>query len=170
LCRDPAADRMTFVENHQAAFRQSRLLRAQRSRTRRSTAECLLAQRARASIPISSPAPNQPMLWRPQRRRIPRPTCRARAGSGTPMTSYFAAMTYPQGLPSAMQPAEYSRRDLGACCRRSMAAPCNPSAEGHARDGGRSSARRRRPCCGWMRPNRSSRAANRWRRRAPSSR
>ena len=33
LCRDPAADRMTFVDAHQAAFAEPRLLRARAKRS-----------------------------------------------------------------------------------------------------------------------------------------
>jgi len=49
--------------------------------------------------PISSTPPAS-RCCAAQRRRITAPTCRARAGSATPMTAILR-MTYPQGLPSS---------------------------------------------------------------------
>ena len=77
MCKEPATDRMTFVDSHHEAFCPARLLRARghRSGVR---PRVLLAQRARASTPIRSrprprrsPATGGPANSAPMRSRAP---------------------------------------------------------------------------------------------------
>ena len=84
LCRDPAADRMTFVDTHQAAFvGHGFCARAQpiRNSTRR-----VFRPRAKASIPTSSPRPASRCCAAAAPANIA-PIFPARAGSAMPMTA-----------------------------------------------------------------------------------
>src|SRR5882724_11724652 len=128
LCRDPAADRMTFVENHQAAF-------ANHGFCARSEAdppfdrECF-SPKGESFDPDIVTSANQPMLCGRSageyRAYLPRTRWIRDAND-----SYFAAMTYPQGLPSAMQPADIHDATWGVLSAVYGGA-VHPSAEGHA--------------------------------------
>jgi lysophospholipase L1-like esterase len=128
LCRDPAADRMTFVESHQPAF-------ANHGFCARSEAdppfdrECFSPKGESFDPDIVSSA-NQPMLCGRSageyRAYMPRARWIRDAND-----SYFAAMTYPQGLPSSMQPADIHDATWGVLSAVYGGA-VHPSAEGHA--------------------------------------
>jgi hypothetical protein len=128
LCRDPAADRMTFVDSHQVAF-------ASHGFCARSEAdppfdrECF-SPKGESFDPDIVTAANQPMLcgrsageYRPY---LPRTRWIRDAND-----SYFAAMTYPQGLPSSMQSADIHDATWGVLSAVYGGA-VHPSAEGHA--------------------------------------
>jgi hypothetical protein len=128
LCRDPAADRMTFVESHQAAF-------ANHGFCARSEAdppfdrECF-SPKGESFDPDIVTSANQPMLCGRSageyRAYLPRARWIRDAND-----SYFAAMTYPQGLPSSMQPADIHDATWGVLSAVYGGA-VHPSAEGHA--------------------------------------
>jgi hypothetical protein len=128
LCRDPAADRMTFVESHQLAF-------ANHGFCARSEAdppfdrECF-SPKGESFDPDIVTSANQPMLCGRSageyRAYLPRARWIRDAND-----SYFAAMTYPQGLPSSMQPADIHDATWGVLSAVYGGA-VHPSAEGHA--------------------------------------
>jgi hypothetical protein len=128
LCRDPAADRMTFVESHQAAF-------ANHGFCARSEAdppfdrECF-SPKGESFDPDIVTSANQPMLCGRSageyRAYLPRTRWIRDAND-----SYFAAMTYPQGLPTSMQAADIHDATWGVLSAVYGGA-VHPSAEGHA--------------------------------------
>ena len=103
LCRDPAADRMTFVDAHQAAFADHGFC-ARAESDPEFDRECFSAK-GDSFDPDIVTAANQPMLCGRSageyRAYLPRARWIRDAND-----SYFAAMTYPQGLPSSRQPAD----------------------------------------------------------------
>jgi lysophospholipase L1-like esterase len=128
LCRDPSADSMTFVDSHQVAF-------ASHGFCARSEAdppfdrECFSPKGESFDSDIVTSS-SQPMLcgrsageYRPY---LPRARWIRDAND-----SYFAAMTYPQGLPSAMQPTDIHDATWGVLSAVYGGA-VHPSAEGHA--------------------------------------
>jgi lysophospholipase L1-like esterase len=128
LCRDPNADAMTFVDSHQVAF-------ANHGFCARSEAdppfdrECF-SPKGESFDPDIVTSSNQPMLcgrsaseYRPY---LPRTRWIRDAND-----SYFAAMTYPQGLPAAMQPTDIHDATWGVLSAVYGGA-VHPSAEGHA--------------------------------------
>jgi len=128
LCRDPAADRMTFVENHQAAFADHGFC-ARSEADPQFDRECF-SPRGESFDPDIITSANQPMLcgrsageYRPY---LPRARWIRDAND-----SYFAAMTYPQGLPSSMQPDDIHDATWGVLSAVYGGA-VHPSAEGHA--------------------------------------
>jgi lysophospholipase L1-like esterase len=128
LCRDPAADRMTFVDSHQAAFADHGFC-ARASTDPEFDRECFSATGDSFDPDIVSAA-NQPMLCgRPSaeyRAYLPRARWIRDAND-----SYFAAMTYPQGLPSSNQPTDIHDATWGILSAVYGGA-VHPSAEGHA--------------------------------------
>jgi hypothetical protein len=128
LCRDPAADRMTFVDSHQVAF-------ADHGYCARSEAdpqfdrECF-SPKGESFDPDIVTSASQPMLCgrsaAEYRAYLPRSRWIRDAND-----SYFAAMTYPQGLPSSMQPADIHDATWGILSAVYGGA-VHPSAEGHA--------------------------------------
>ena len=119
LCRNPRADRMTFVDAIRprspatVSAPAPRAIRNSIGNASRRPATALIRYRH-----VGEPAD----AVRPQRRRISRLLPRARWIRDA-NDSYFAAMTYPQGLPSSMQPNDIHDATWGVF-RRSMAAPC----------------------------------------------
>ena len=111
---------MTFVDAHQAAFADHGFC-ARAEAIRNSTAQCF-SPKGESFDPDIVNAASQPMLCGRSageyRAYLPRARWIRDAND-----SYFAAMTYPQGLPSSSSPPTSTTRP-GACCRRSMAAPC----------------------------------------------
>jgi len=103
LCRRSAGDRMTFVDAHQVAFADHGFCAGARKPIRNSIGNVF---RSRRKLRFRYRHGGQPAdALRPQRRRISRLSARARwIRDGN--DSYFAAMTYPQGLPSSQQPAD----------------------------------------------------------------
>ena len=110
-------------------LRQSRLLRARRKRSRIRPA-VLSRPTATASIPISSRPPASRWLCgrsaSEYRAYLPRARWIRDAND-----SYFAAMTYPQGLPTSQQPADIHDATWGVLSAVYGGA-VHPTAEGHA--------------------------------------
>jgi hypothetical protein len=128
LCRDPRSDRMTFVDAHQAAF-------ANHGFCARSASdpvfdrECF-SPRGDSFDPDIVSASSQPLLCgrsaSEYRAYLPRARWIRDAND-----SYFAAMTYPQGLPAAMQPSDIHDATWGVLSAVYGGA-VHPTAEGHA--------------------------------------
>jgi lysophospholipase L1-like esterase len=128
LCRDPAADRMTFVDAHQAAFANHGFC-ARGQNDPEFDRECF-SPKGESFDPDLVTAANQPMLCGRSagdyRAYLPRARWIRDAND-----SYFAAMTYPQGLPSSSQPADIHDATWGVLSAVYGGA-VHPSAEGHA--------------------------------------
>jgi lysophospholipase L1-like esterase len=128
LCRDPGADRMTFVDAHQAAFANHGFC-ARAQNDPEFDRECFSPTGA-SFDPDLVTAANQPMLCGRSagdyRAYLPRARWIRDAND-----SYFAAMTYPQGLPSSSQPADIHDATWGVLSAVYGGA-VHPSAEGHA--------------------------------------
>jgi lysophospholipase L1-like esterase len=128
LCRDPGADRMTFVDAHQAAFADHGFC-ARASSDPEFDRECF-SPKGESFDPDIVTAANQPMLCGRSagdyRAYLPRARWIRDAND-----SYFAAMTYPQGLPSSSQPADIHDATWGILSAVYGGA-VHPSAEGHA--------------------------------------
>jgi lysophospholipase L1-like esterase len=128
LCRDPAGDRMTFVEAHQAAFADHGFC-ARAQTDPEFDRECF-SVKGESFDPDIVTAASQPMLCGRSageyRAYLPRARWVRDAND-----SYFAAMTYPQGLPSSQQPADIHDATWGVLSAVYGGA-VHPSAEGHA--------------------------------------
>jgi lysophospholipase L1-like esterase len=128
LCRDPAADRMTLVDAHQAAFADHGFC-ARAETDPEFDRECFSAK-GDSFDPDIVTAASQPMLCGRSageyRAYLPRARWIRDAND-----SYFAAMTYPQGLPSSSQPADIHDATWGILSAVYGGA-VHPSAEGHA--------------------------------------
>ncbi len=128
LCRDPAADRMTFVDAHQAAFADHGFC-ARAPTDPEFDRECF-SDKGESFDPDIVNAANQPMLCGRSageyRAYLPRARWVRDAND-----SYFAAMTYPQALPSASQPSDIHDATWGILSAVYGGA-VHPSAEGHA--------------------------------------
>src|SRR6202008_2112338 len=128
LCRDPSRDRFTFVDAHQAAFEAHGF--CARAQTDPEFDRPCFSATGESFDPDIVSAAEQPMLcghsageYRPY---LPRARWIRDAND-----SYFAAMTYPQGLPSAMQPSDIHDATWGVLSAVYGGA-VHPSAEGHA--------------------------------------
>jgi hypothetical protein len=128
LCRNPAADRMTFVDAHQAVFADHGFC-ARASTDPEFDRECF-SPKGDSFDPDIVTAANQPMLCGRSageyRAYLPRARWIRDAND-----SYFAAMTYPQGLPSSSQPTDIHDATWGVLSAVYGGA-VHPSAEGHA--------------------------------------
>jgi lysophospholipase L1-like esterase len=128
LCRDPNSDRMTFVESHQAAFANHGFC-ARASTDPEFDRECFSAK-GESFDPDIVTAAAQPMLCGRSageyRAYLPRARWIRDAND-----SYFAAMTYPQGLPPSSQPADIHDATWGILSAVYGGA-VHPTAEGHA--------------------------------------
>jgi lysophospholipase L1-like esterase len=127
-CRDPARDRMTFVDAHQAAFAEHGFC-ARAQTDPEFDRECFSAKGESFDPDIVSAA-SQPMRcgrsageYRPY---LPRARWIRDAND-----SYFSAMTYPQALPSSSQPADIHDATWGVLSAVYGGA-VHPTAEGHA--------------------------------------
>lgn len=128
LCRDPRTDRMSFVDAHQPAFAQHGFC-ARSAQDPAFDRECFAAD-GKSFDPNIVSAANEPLLcgrgaseYRPY---LPRARWIRDAND-----SYFSAMTYPQGLPAAMQPADIHDAGWGVLSAVYGGA-VHPTAEGHA--------------------------------------
>jgi hypothetical protein len=128
LCRDPNADRMTFVDAHQAAFADHGFC-ARGANDPQFDRDCF-SPKGESFDPDIVNSASQPMLcgrsaseYRPF---LPRARWIRDAND-----SYFAAMTYPQGLPSSEQPSDIHDATWGVLSAVYGGA-VHPSAEGHA--------------------------------------
>jgi lysophospholipase L1-like esterase len=128
LCRDPAGDRMTFVDAHQAAFANHGF--CARAQTDPEFDRQCFSDKGESFDPDIVTAASQPMLCGRSageyRAYLPRARWIRDAND-----SYFAAMTYPQGLPSSSQPADIHDATWGILSAVYGGA-VHPSAEGHA--------------------------------------
>lgn len=128
LCRDPEADRMTFVDTHQAAFADHGFC-AHSGNDPEFDRTCF-AENGQSFNPDIVSAASQPMLCgrsaSEYRAYLPRARWIRDAND-----SYFAAMTYPQGLPAASQPTDIHDATWGVLSAVYGGA-VHPSAEGHA--------------------------------------
>ena len=128
LCRDPRGDRMTFVDAHQPVFADHGFC-ARGASDPEFDRECFSPKGESFDTDIVTAA-NQPLLCGRSageyRAYLPRARWIRDAND-----SYFAAMTYPQGLPSAMQPADIHDAAWGVLSAVYGGA-VHPSAEGHA--------------------------------------
>jgi hypothetical protein len=128
LCRDPASDRMTFVDGHQASFADHGF--CARAESDPDFDRACFSDKGDSFDPDIVNSANQPLLCGRSageyRAYLPRARWIRDAND-----SYFAAMTYPQGLPSAMQPADIHDATWGILSTVYGGA-IHPSAEGHA--------------------------------------
>ncbi|MBR1199184.1 hypothetical protein JQ634_07460 [Bradyrhizobium sp. AUGA SZCCT0240] len=128
LCRNPRADRMTFVDAHQATFANHGFC-ARAESDPEFDRQCFSA-RGESFDPDIVTAASQPMLCGRSageyRAYLPRARWIRDAND-----SYFAAMTYPQGLPSSQQPADIHDATWGVLSAVYGGA-VHPTAEGHA--------------------------------------
>jgi lysophospholipase L1-like esterase len=128
LCRDPAGDRMTFVDAHQAVFADHGF--CARAATDPEFDRACFSARGESFDPDIVSAASQPMLCGRSageyRAYLPRARWIRDAND-----SYFSAMTYPQGLPSSSQPADIHDATWGILSAVYGGA-VHPSAEGHA--------------------------------------
>jgi lysophospholipase L1-like esterase len=128
LCRDPAGDRMTFVDAHQTAFADHGFC-ARAQNDPEFDRDCFSAT-GESFNPDIVTAASQPMLCSRSageyRAYLPRARWIRDAND-----SYFAAMTYPQGLPTSSQPADIHDATWGVLSAVYGGA-VHPSAEGHA--------------------------------------
>ncbi|HMH59732.1 MAG TPA: hypothetical protein VK561_00325 [Bradyrhizobium sp.] len=128
LCRDPAGDRMTFVDAHQTAFADHGFC-ARAQSDPEFDRECF-SVKGESFDPDIVTAAGQPMLCGRSageyRAYLPRARWIRDAND-----SYFAAMTYPQGLPSSQQPSDIHDATWGVLSAVYGGA-VHPSAEGHA--------------------------------------
>jgi lysophospholipase L1-like esterase len=127
VCRD-SSDRMTFVDSHQAVFADHGF--CARGANDPEFDRACFSPKGESFDPDIVTAANQPMLcgrsaseYRPY---LPRARWIRDAND-----SYFAAMTYPQGLPSAMQPTDIHDATWGVLSAVYGGA-IHPTAEGHA--------------------------------------
>ena len=128
LCRNPRADRMTFVDGHQAGFA-SHGFCARAESDPEFDRQCFSASGESFNPDIVTSA-SQPMMCDRSageyRAYLPRARWVRDAND-----SYFSAMTYPQGLPSSMQPNDIHDATWGVLSAVYGGA-VHPSAEGHA--------------------------------------
>jgi lysophospholipase L1-like esterase len=128
MCRDPVRDRMTFVDAHQATFALHGFC-ARAQSDPQFDRECFSAKGESFDPDIVSAA-SQPMLCGRSageyRAYLPRARWIRDAND-----SYFAAMTYPQALPSSSQPADIHDATWGVLSAVYGGA-VHPTAEGHA--------------------------------------
>ncbi|WP_426441781.1 hypothetical protein [Bradyrhizobium genosp. P] len=128
ICRNPQTDRMTFVDAHQDAFA-SHGFCARASTDPEFDRDCFAANGDSFDPNIVSAA-SQPLKCGRSageyRAYLPRARWIRDAND-----SYFAAMTYPQGLPSSMQPTDIHDATWGILSAVYGGA-VHPSAEGHA--------------------------------------
>jgi hypothetical protein len=128
MCRDPARDRMTFVDSHQAAFANHGF--CARAQTDPEFDRACFSAKGESFDPDIVSAASQPLLCGHSagdyRAYLPRARWIRDAND-----SYFAAMTYPQALPSVNQPADIHDATWGVLSAVYGGA-VHPTAEGHA--------------------------------------
>ena len=128
ICRDPDSDRMTFVAAHQAAFADHGF--CARSGNDPEFDRACFSARGDSFVSDIVAAPQQPMTCgQPAgdfRAYMPRARWIRDAND-----SYFTAMTYPQALPSSMQPSDIHDATWGLLSAVYGGA-IHPTAEGHA--------------------------------------
>jgi lysophospholipase L1-like esterase len=128
LCRNPRADRMTFVDAHQTAFA-SHGFCARAESDPEFDRQCFSATGDSFDPDLVNGA-SQPMLCGRSANEYRAYWPRARWIRDA-NDSYFAAMTYPQGLPTSQQPSDIHDATWGVLSAVYGGA-VHPSAEGHA--------------------------------------
>jgi lysophospholipase L1-like esterase len=128
LCRDPVGDRMTFVDGHQASFADHGF--CARAESDPEFDRTCFSDKGDSFDPDIVNSASQPLVCgrsaSEYRAYLPRARWIRDAND-----SYFAAMTYPQGLPSSMQPADIHDATWGILSAVYGGA-IHPTAEGHA--------------------------------------
>ncbi len=128
LCRDPAGDRMTFVDAHQSAFANHGF--CARSQSDPEFDQACFSAKGESFVNDVVAAASQPLTCgrgaSEFRAYLPRARWIRDAND-----SYFAAMTYPQGLPAAAQPSDIHDATWGVLSAVYGGA-VHPTAEGHA--------------------------------------
>src|SRR3954471_20122774 len=128
VCRDPAADRMTFVDAHQQAFL-SHGVCARSEQDPEFDRECFGADgKSFASSPVAGAT--EPLTCGRAASDFRAYTPRAR-WIRTANDSYFVAMTFPEGLPATLQPTDIHDATWGVVSAVYGGA-VHPTAEGHA--------------------------------------
>lgn len=128
LCRNPSSDRMTFVDAHQAAFANHGF--CARASTDPEFDQACFSAKGNSFVDDVVAAASQPLVCgrgaSEFRAYLPRARWIRDAND-----SYFAAMTYPQGLPAAAQPSDIHDATWGVLSAVYGGA-VHPTAEGHA--------------------------------------
>ncbi len=128
LCRNPAGDRMTFVDAHQPVFANHGF--CARAESDPEFDRACFSDKGNSFVSDIVAAASQPLVCGRSageyRTYLPRARWIRDAND-----SYFAAMTYPQGLPSALQPSDIHDATWGVLSAVYGGA-VHPSAEGHA--------------------------------------
>ena len=128
ICRDPARDAMTLVDRHQPAFAGHGMC-ARSGNDPEFDQQCFSVKgESFQTDPVAGAA--NPMVCGQSASEFRAYSPRAR-WIRTANDSYFAAMTYPQGLQSSMQPADIHDATWGMLSAVYGGA-VHPSAEGHA--------------------------------------
>jgi lysophospholipase L1-like esterase len=128
ICRDPRADRMTLVDGHQAAFAGHGMC-ARSGNDPEFDQQCFSVRGESFQTDPVAGASN-PMVCGQSATEFRAYSPRAR-WIRTANDSYFAAMTYPQGLQSSMQPTDIHDASWGVLSAVYGGA-VHPTAEGHA--------------------------------------
>lgn len=128
LCRNPGSDRMTFVDAHQAAFANHGF--CARASTDPEFDQACFSAKGDSFVNDPVTAASQPLVCgrgaSEFRAYLPRARWIRDAND-----SYFAAMTYPQGLPASAQPSDIHDATWGVLSAVYGGA-VHPTAEGHA--------------------------------------
>jgi len=128
LCRDPVGDRFTFVDAHQRAFANHGF--CARANSDPEFDQACFSPKGDSFVSDVVQAASQPMACgrgaSEFRAYLPRARWIRDAND-----SYFAAMTYPQGLPAAAQPSDIHDATWGVVSAVYGGA-VHPTAEGHA--------------------------------------
>jgi lysophospholipase L1-like esterase len=128
LCRDPVHDRMTLVERHQAAFADHGF--CARSPSDPAFDQQCFSTKGESFHSDSVAGAANPLVCGQSASEFRAYWPRAR-WIRTANDSYFAAMTYPQGLRSSMQPSDIHDASWGVLSAVYGGA-VHPTAEGHA--------------------------------------
>jgi hypothetical protein len=128
LCRDPARDRMTLVDQHQPAFADHGMC-ARSANDPEFDRQCFSTRGESFHADLVAGSAN-PLVCGQSASEFRAYSPRAR-WIRTANDSYFAAMTYPQGLPSSMQPSDIHDASWGVLSAVYGGA-VHPTAEGHA--------------------------------------
>jgi hypothetical protein len=127
-CRDPATERMTFVDSHQAAFAHHGVC-ARSASDPVFDRECL-AGNGPTFEPSLARSATEPMTCGTGASEF-RPYAPRARWIRTANDSYFTALTYPEGLPSVLQPSDLHDAIWGVFTAVYGGA-VHPTAEGHA--------------------------------------
>ncbi len=128
ICQNPAADRMTFVDTHQQAFL-SHGVCARSEQDPEFDRACFLPDgKSFASNPVQGAT--EPLTCGASASEF-RPYAPRARWIRTANDSYFVAMTFPEGLPSTLQPSDIHDATWGVVSAVYGGA-VHPTAEGHA--------------------------------------